>query len=159
MDEDEDIFDKEWKMIGFIIAQFNELELLMTKILTKYISPSENKKEFVESQMLNNSIISFGSKVKLILHISKNNNFGKVDREMLHRILSIRNAIAHNDIVEKFKTRIPEDFDEDIYHYFVVDRIKGDGSLETINKDKLYGEFFTLHRELDKQLNHIYGNV
>ena len=105
------------------------------------------------------SIISFGSKVKLILHISKNNNFGKVDREMLHRILSIRNAIAHNDIVEKFKTRIPEDFDEDIYHYFVVDRIKGDGSLETINKDKLYGEFFTLHRELDKQLNHIYGNV
>jgi hypothetical protein len=109
--------------------------------------------------MLNNSITSFASKVKLVINISKNNNIEKIDREKPHRILSLRNAIAHNDVIEKFKTHIPEDLEEDIYHYFVVDRIKGDGSLETVNKEQFYGEFLSLYADIEKQLNAIYENV
>ena len=157
--EDEDIFDNEWKMIGFVIAQFNELELLMTKILSKYISPASEREEFVYRQLLNNSVVSFGAKVKLLVSITKSNNIGEVDRNKLHRILSLRNAIAHNDVISKFSTHIPEDWDEDIVHYFVADRMKSDGNIETINKSELYGQFLMLHDELGKQLETIYENV
>lgn len=103
---EEDIFDKEWKMIGFVIAQFNELELLLTKILSKYIAPATEKEEFVNRQLLNNSVVSFGAKTKLLISITKSSNVGEVDRNKLHRILSLRNAIAHNDVISKFKTHI-----------------------------------------------------
>ena len=157
--DDESIFIKEWKTIGMIVSQFNALELLITKILTKFISPNEQRKDFVQRQLLNNSVISFGAKVKLLISITKSYDLGKVDRNKLHRILSLRNAIAHNDVVSNLKIHVPEDPDESVSQYFVIDKMKSDGNLETMDKSETYWEFMNLNEELNAQLQKIYENL
>jgi len=150
--QDNDEIDTEWNLIGLVVSQFNNLELTMTKIISKYIQPKHERLEFVEKNLLNNSIVSFGAKVKLISAISRIEKLGSVDRDKLQRLLAIRNAIAHNDVISNIRTHIPDDPDEDIFRYIVMDRMKSDGSIETLPKSEAYGEFLMLYDEVTKQI-------
>lgn len=150
--EEDDEFDKELKFIGFLVTQFNELELKASKILTLYVKPSKDKMEFFESHFLNNSVISFGAKIKLITAINKKEKLIKLDKNKFHRILALRNAIVHNDILAKFKVHIPEDPEDDILRYFVMDHMKSDGTVTTVNKSDAYSDFLMLYEELNQQL-------
>lgn len=150
--EDNDEIGNEWKLIGLVVSQFNNLELTMTRIISKYIQPKNERPEFVEKNLLNNSNVSFGAKVKLITAISKSEELGKIDRDKLQRLLAIRNAIAHNDVISNIRTHIPDDPDEDIYRYIVMDRMKSDGTVETLPKSKAYGEFLMLYEEVTKEV-------
>lgn len=145
--------DREWKMIGLVVDQFNQLEHTITKIITAYIGPKFSRVDFFAKNLMNNSVVSFSSKVKLLLTINKQENLAKLDKNQLHRILSVRNAIAHNDVATKFKLEMPDDPDEDIYSYIVMDRMKGDGTVETIPKDQAFREFYELHSALQPVLN------
>jgi len=78
--EDNDEIGNEWKLIGLVVSQFNNLELTMTKVISKYIQPNNERLEFVEKNLLNNSNVSFGAKVKLITAISKHEKLGAVRR-------------------------------------------------------------------------------
>ena len=154
MSRDRDIdLDRELIMIGLVVDQFNRLEQTITKIIATYIRPKDSRTDFFAKNVMNSSIVSFGSKIKLLLAINKQENLVELDRDKLHRILSIRNAITHNDVATKFKLEIPEDPDEDIYSYIVMDRMKGDGSIETISKDQAFSEFYQLHSALEPKLN------
>ena len=47
----------EWKSIGIVIDNFNQLELIINKIIVLYVKPVKNKLDFFLNQLLNNSII------------------------------------------------------------------------------------------------------
>jgi len=90
---------REWSLIGIVISQFNAIELTMTKILSTYIQPKDERVNFVERNVFNNSIISFAGKIKLIAAFAKIENLRGIDTNTFHRLLAVRNAIAHNDIL------------------------------------------------------------
>jgi len=154
MNRDNDVDIKhEWAMVGMVIDHFNQLEHTITEIITIYISPKDSRVEYFKNNLMNNSIISFGAKVKLLLGINKQEKLVKLNRDSFHRILSVRNAIAHNDIATKLKIEIPEDPYDDISTYIIMDRMKGDGSIETIPKSQAFSEFYELHMELQEDLD------
>ena len=152
-DTDEDIYEKDWKLIGFVLTQFNQIELLATEIISLYISPQASAVQFLDKKLLNNSIVSFGSKIKLLLSIAESCNYKGLDRDKLHRMLALRNAIAHND--QNYKFHIPEDPEEDCQQYFVVEYFKSNGSVEEITKSKVYSEILSLHQDLEKSLREL----
>ena len=133
--------DTQWKLVGIVLEQFNNLELLATKILTVYVSPLEKRRDFFSKILLNNAVLPFGAKAKLLVAINNREKLVKLDKNKIHRILAIRNAIAHNEIATRFQRIIPEDPEEPISSYFELDSVKSDGSLETIDRDHALREF------------------
>ena len=81
--------------VADIIVQFNFLELSIKEILAIYIQST--KKDFVSDILLNNSIVSFGSKISLLLFITNKEKIKFFIKEDLYSLINIRNAIAHSD--------------------------------------------------------------
>ena len=89
-------FDKD-NAISDVIQKLNEIESLMKSLITSYIQPEKSKKEFMEAYLLHSTIISFGSKLKIIKQINADQKwFSKKDFEKFHKLISIRNAFAHS---------------------------------------------------------------
>ena len=157
---DEFSYDRELHLIGLIIDNFNQMELLITKIITSYVDPNKEKMDFFLFQLMNNSIISFSSKIKLLIAINKKNKYVKLNRDGLYRLLAIRNAIAHNDVISKYKVIIPKNLmDDNIVECVFVERLKPDGTIETITKNSAFLEFFELHENIMKDLNEIFDKI
>jgi hypothetical protein len=73
----------------------NKIELALNAIIVDEISPPSDKREFVESILLNTSIVSFASKVKLFLHLSAAADWPQIKGNAFHRFMAIRNQFAH----------------------------------------------------------------
>ncbi|MFL5766095.1 MAG: hypothetical protein ACJ77K_19275 [Bacteroidia bacterium] len=96
---------KELKMdIADVIISLNHIERDIKGFLMKYIK--SNNPEFVEHVLLNNQIVSFSSKVKLLEYVlgkedakvkNKTNVDVKTFINALHTIMQKRNALAHSD--------------------------------------------------------------
>jgi len=88
-------FDGEWKTLGLVLDQFNELEHYMAKIVRLYVQPARDRVGFVEKLILHNAIVPFAAKTKLLLSIGRESNGPKLSRDKFIRLLNIRNAFAH----------------------------------------------------------------
>lgn len=89
-------FDKD-NAISDVIQKLNEIESLMKSLIISYIQPEKSKKEFMEAYLLHSTIISFGSKLKIIKQINANQTekwFSSFDN--FHKLINIRNAFAHS---------------------------------------------------------------
>jgi hypothetical protein len=90
------IFTKEMKSkVAEIIIKFNFLELSIKEIIALYIH--SDKTDFINQILLNNSIISFNSKLSLLNFIADNEDIKFSIKQELHSLIKIRNAIAHSD--------------------------------------------------------------
>lgn len=99
--------------IADVILNLNECERWMKIVISNYISSS--KKSFVNEILLNNSIINFGNKIKILEYIVKEKGI-KTDKDFisaLNIMASKRNALAHSDsYLEDFRLYpIVEDID------------------------------------------------
>ena len=73
------------------------IENLMDQIIEKYISPRKESFSFFRNIFLDSSIISLGTKVKLVLLISNEMNL-RIDDSSIRTVVRLRNAFAHHGL-------------------------------------------------------------
>jgi len=95
---DENDLTLEEKQNGYIISMFNVIEGKVEDIIYRFLNPSIEKEEFVRDILLNNAILNFSSKVKLLIYISNELGYDLAKTpDSLHKLMNIRNKFAHND--------------------------------------------------------------
>lgn len=73
------------------------IENLLNQVIQGYCAPREEAASFFWRILLDSSIMSLGGKIKATLAIAHEIRC-KVDSNSLHKLLSYRNAYAHNKI-------------------------------------------------------------
>ncbi|MFH2144589.1 MAG: hypothetical protein ABII75_00980 [Candidatus Omnitrophota bacterium] len=166
-DEEKNEISDEWSTIGLVIDNCNRIETKMKEVIVAYLGVQEDKAAFLQSILLHNSIVSFASKVKLILAINKQGNYVNIRRDDFHKLMKIRNAYAHSDLLSNIEMTIPdysrylEDESLDIEEMpqplmlKYLKSIKHDGSLEVVERTSAYFEFFDLSERVEEYLNNI----
>lgn len=144
--------EAEIKMIGVVIDQCNYIETLFKKIILAYIRPEIKRVAFFERYVLNSAVMPFGAKAKLVIGINSQEKLISLDRNKIHRFLNIRNAFAHHDMISGMQLKVDDEGTVDPAPYLVVESMKSDGSLETVERKKAYDEFNGIFEELDPAL-------
>lgn len=149
--------EEQIKRTGIVVEQFNEIENMVNTIIFDYITPTIDAEQFVKTYLLDNSILSFASKIKLLQVIARNIKAKAIDRNKLHRLMAIRNAFAHNQVAHRIDIEHVENELPDIYYY--IESIKGNGEMERFKRDNVFAEFGPLHNDLKQELQNFYGLV
>ena len=144
---------EEWKTLGLALDQFNALEHKIAKIIAKYIGADPGRGEFLENVVLNNAVVSFGSKVKLLLTVARDTSGPKITKDKYHRLLNIRNAFAHGNMMKGFRVNVNALRAEQYGPYLVVETLRGDGTVEEKLRAEAMSEFLTLEHELEIEVD------
>lgn len=144
---------EEWKTLGLALDQFNALEHKIAKIIAQYVGANPARTEFLENVVFNNAIISFGSKVKLLLTVARESNGPKLTKDKYHRLLNIRNAFAHGNMIKGLRVNRNSFRAEPYGPYLVVETLRGDGTVEEKLRADAMSEFLTLEQELEAEVN------
>lgn len=139
---------KDREKVGQILDEFNQLEGLISEIITEYVSPVVSKRYFMYSILLNNSITSFGAKIKVLLRINNLGKYVKLRGHDLHRIIGIRNAVAHKNFDPKHNVTSSSSNDGKYESYLVLEKMGSNGSVEFLDQVKIYEEFKALYEKL-----------
>lgn len=147
-----------------IIINFNYLEQLLKQTLCEYIKSSRS--DFVTTILLHNSIMPFNTKIAILKYIVTKEAIVFKDWEKFHKLINIRNAVAHSDNLLNFEGEIfgeevvDEEFDIrlPIYEPFVGGpkiTIMKDGKVNETGLDKMHLEFNEYLRDIEKKLEEI----
>lgn len=135
---DENIFEKEeiqLRNIGEIIHEAGKIENLLDDIIAEYFISDMNLESFFRKTILN-TCLEFGKKVRIVSQIAKKESL-RFDSEPFHRIMSIRNAFAHNDLSSTLRMNI------DTYEYsWILKSSKSDGTYTEIDRSEAKKIFF-----------------
>ena len=145
-------YAREWKVLGAVLSRFNELERQLASIVSAYIAPDPSKSQFVLRQLLHNSTVSFAAKVRLVLAITKDVHGPKLNRDNFHRILNVRNALAHGIGPMSFRKNVNALNSAPYGEYLTVETLRGDGSVEERPTAQVTAEFIDLVAKLTAQL-------
>ena len=108
--------------------------------------------------VLNNSVISFASKLKLLQVILTSTNKPKVNESKFHKLLKIRNAFAHNNLGGKLEVEYTEN--GSISLYFYMESFDGkNGGIKQIKRSDAFNEFISIHQEIYPVLSAILNNI
>jgi len=77
-----------------VIDCISTIENNLDQIISSFIAPKESSYHFFWSIMLDSSILPIGSKIKLFVAISQNID-AKTNPTVLHKLIALRNAFAH----------------------------------------------------------------
>lgn len=138
---------------GWMIDRMTQIEIKIDTIITEYFEPGK-KKEF-EKIILNSSIISMGSKSKILRNV---HGFDKNIITKIQKISSIRNAFTHMPVSENINVNIIEDqkgshIDTKIDVTSVIEVMNSSGELIIKNSKEQVLEFFDLQFEIINYLN------
>ena len=142
--------DRVAERLVFVIRATNIVESKMKRAITMYLGIPPKRSKFTTTQLLNNAVVPFGAKVKLVLAIAADLSV-KIDREALHTMLSRRNGFAHQDHLES--VRVVEGIEGHPEVAFVVESLKGSGTLEVVSQDKAMTEFMAAYLAAETDLN------
>jgi hypothetical protein len=142
------------KQIGALIERANSLEARMAYLIDLFVGASGLGREFLRSRVLHNSIISYAGKIKLILAINRTVGGPKINRDKLHRLGMIRNAFAHGQLAESIR-KVRDPAVGTVGEFVVVETLKGDGSIQEMNRADAINEFVQLHKDLVKQFDEL----
>jgi hypothetical protein len=168
--------------IADVIIGLNECETMIKNIISGYID-SKKQSHFVSEILLNNSIVSFGTKIKLLHFIVKTEQIeiGKDFRNALLVIISKRNMLAHSDSLlmdfdfEVTDVEDPTDYfseDELLRNAYLNNRIStvkvtevapkaisitGDGSVNYEEVEKTIADFMKYKKIVTEDLLNIIG--
>ena len=145
---------RELKVLGAMLERFNSVESLLASIITLHIRPDGARKEFLQSRLLHSSIVSYASKVKLVLAISQAVGGPKLDRNKFHEFGNIRNAFAHGRI-QTGKRRSAEGDSSNGDEYYIVESIKGDGSVQEMRRSVAVSKSSAIYEEIKPKLREL----
>jgi hypothetical protein len=149
--------EEEIHRTGIVVERFSEIEKLINTIIFDYVSPTTDAEDFVKINLLDNSVVSFGSKVKLLQVINRNLRVKLVNPDKYQRLLSLRNAFAHNNINQNLEIESNETKMADIY--FFIESMKGDGTMRRLRRTDAFKEFISLFKELKPLLNELSNTI
>lgn len=152
---DTELSSEEERLV-FVIRATNVVETIMKRVISAFIEAPDHRLEFVNSYLLNNSTMSFGAKVKLILAIAKELSL-KVDKNAFHVLLSRRNAFAHQDHLESVRLMSQPDGTANVS--FVVESIKSSGTLEAVTQEQAFSEFMRAQAVVQTDLNKLIASL
>jgi hypothetical protein len=143
---------EEWKTLGLALDQFNALEHEIAKVIAQFVGASPARTGFVEDVVLHNAVVSFGSKVKLLLTVARESKGPKPTKDKLHRLLNIRNAFAHGHMIKGLRVNINALRAEPYGPYLIVETLKGDGTVEEKARSEVMAEFLALLQEVGTEV-------
>ena len=134
----------------FVIDRFNYIEYKVTEIISSYIGAIPERKKFVNSILLNNSIVSFGAKIKLLFHINSIEKLFDLKKDDFHRLAHIRNQFAHSG-QEVFEICLEEP--ELGGKKLMLESVASSGRLIEVDASKALSEFTQIFARLKQSLN------
>jgi hypothetical protein len=148
----------EHNLISQILADFNTIEGRLKTVIRIYVDPKED--DFFEDYIMNNLIVNFASKYKLLRAILKRTDkpISKDFDKSIKIIMTIRNSVAHSEFLNN-ETIVDAEIDSDgfqfpIYgHKSKIITLENDEMIENdiIDKYKVFQKYFeTACNELDK---------
>jgi hypothetical protein len=150
--------DREWKVLGVVLDQFNALEQRIASIICAYVAPSPDRAKFVTDRLLHNSVLPFGAKVKLLLAIARDVKGPKKLKDPLHRMLHIRNALAHGHVMAGYRNN-HNALLRPVGPYLVIESLTGDGSVEEKDRSAAVAEFAGLLEKVNVSLSDLEKRV
>jgi hypothetical protein len=144
---------------GTVVELCNQIELYMKAIIEAHIAPPANRQGFLRDYVLNNAIVSFGSKIKLVLAINEQARLVALDAAVLHKVGNLRNAFAHNDLISGIRAELATNPEGPGAVSVVVESIKANGGMQTIARDQAYEEFRVAHAKAESCLKEMLGKL
>jgi hypothetical protein len=80
-----------------IVARTALIENMLNQVVMNYCAPRKDLHSFFWDVLLDSSVMPIGSKVKVAMAVSQKLR-QKLDRNALHKVMSLRNAFAHHSI-------------------------------------------------------------
>lgn len=140
----------------FVVDRFNYIEQAITKIIANYISAPANREIFVLRYLLNSSIVSFGSKIKLFIHLNATEGWEKVNQNDLHRLAHIRNQFAHSGNQQMQITLYEADSEKNSMNLkLILESVTGSGKLEEVDAEDALQEFTELFVRVKEQMHNV----
>lgn len=133
----------------FVIDRFNYIESILTEIITIYINPPSDRHNLLKSVILNTSIVSFASKVKIFCHMNAIEQWIDLKKDSLHRLMQIRNQFAHSGA----QWLIADKDTGECHTCIMLESVSGSGKLERVDSKEALDEFTQLVVELKDKLH------
>lgn len=119
------------------------IENVVNQIIIGYCKPRKEAWSFMWSIVLDTSVMSLGAKVKIVMAISHEIGF-KLDKNSLHRVISLRNSFAHNASNAHPVFVVGRTPDEDTSHLqFLV--LESSGKVTRIKRHEAFVEFSAVY--------------
>ena len=125
--------------VAQVIDRTDLIENLMNQIIEKFISPRKEAFPFFWTIFLDGSIISLGTKVRLVILISQEVGI-KINQEPLRRVVRLRNAFAHHGLQSHPTLLIGKNPEEDKL-VFELQTINSSLKLKRISREKASEDF------------------
>ncbi|WP_264564840.1 hypothetical protein [Flavobacterium sp. N3904] len=136
--------------IGDLMNKFNNLEIFVNHTIGLYFSPAKHETEFYNI-LLNGTVVGFGQKMKILANME---NIENKLLSMLTDLMSIRNAVAHNNPYMK-SLDSERNFDAPIFQpvpkkYFIkhINVMNSSGKIKTKDFEEEYDKFNNLLDEV-----------
>jgi hypothetical protein len=143
-----------------VVQLTNVVESQMKSVISAYFDiTDEGKRDFFEANFLNNSIINFAGKIKMVLAINKREPLiTGLDRNPFLMLITRRNAFAHQDMYQSIRWEPPEDGSSRGLK-FVVESMKWDGDFEVLTQEEAYAQFMDAFAKVHKCLLVMQGQL
>ena len=115
------------------------IENILNQIIEAFCEPRKDRFTFFWSVVLDTSIMSTGSKVKVANAVA-NELHTKIEKNALHTILSLRNAFAHNQ-TDSHPVFVVGKTPEENEMHFQFHILSSDGKLSNKRRDEALTEF------------------
>ena len=125
--------------VSQVINRTALIENLLNQAILHYSSPRKDAFIFFWEVLLDSSVISLGSKVKVVTAISQQLKV-KLDSEELHKVISYRNAFAHHATDAHPFMAVGKTPEEDKLHHRLY-IMKMSGKIEKKNRKEALIEF------------------
>jgi hypothetical protein len=138
---------------GWIIDRMIQIEILINSILIKYFQP--NKEKEFQGIMLHTSIISLGSKLKVLKGLNIIDNKTSTN---IHKLLNIRNTFAHSSVIPNISIVVGNIINQPTQIVSITDEIEvmnSNGDVKQNNAREYLNEFWELNKEVGNALRNI----
>jgi len=144
--------DKYADDLSNIVQWTNWVESTMKRIITLYLKIPAEQVDFFEGNVLNNAVIGFAQKVKVVQAINRRAAaVKKFEQHPFSVMMTRRNAFAHQDLMTS--VRLIEDKDGLPDVQLVIESMQGNGELEEITRERAFAEFFEAFMKCEKILD------
>jgi hypothetical protein len=80
-----------------VVTRTALIENMLNQVVTNFCAPPETLHRFYWDVILDSSVMSTASKVKVAMAIAQKLRY-KLDKNALHRVMALRNAFAHHTV-------------------------------------------------------------
>lgn len=135
---------------GWVIERFIRVEESINKIILDYFKP-DNKEIFI-SVVLNSSILTIGSKIKILVNIGVENS--TIDK--IRKLSAIRNGFAHTLIINQIYINVPskseseKTIEKNVIS--IINVMNSSGKIIKKNAHEYLTEYLELLQDVEKEI-------